>query len=197
MRLSIIPLHNHDDSVRPLPNEIWIDHVKVYNLEDLLDLDVIWIWSTGKEDKTIEDLFTSRQIPARLTSYQMIDLTKYVVHVNATQSFTLSFAEAYDPLWIAHVNGKRIKSIPLYSVINGFWINQTGQLEITIEYEPQKWFYYGSIISVTTLLACLTYITYNWTKNKAIWKRTKRSIARVRLILHLNRQKKNIQRRKV
>jgi len=133
----------------------------------------------------------------RNINYLKINPTKYIVEVNATNPFMLSFAEAYDPLWMAYVNGERIESIPLYSVINGFWINQTGQLEITIEYEPQKWFYYGSIISVTTLLACLTYLTYNWTKNKAIWKQTKRIIAHVRLILHLNRRKKSIQRIKV
>ena len=154
------------------------------------DLDVVWLYSTQKENETLEEIFTPKENPAEIISYQKIDPTKYIVEVNATKPFMLSFAEAHDPLWIAHVNGERIESIPLYSVINGFWINQTGQLEITIEYEPQKWFYYGSIISVTTFLACLTYLTYNWTKNKAIWKRTKRSIARVRLIFHLNRRKK-------
>jgi len=160
------------------------------------DLDVVWIYSTQKENETLEEIFTPKENPVEIIGYQKIDPTKYIVEVNATKPFMLSFAEAHDPLWIAHVNGERIESIPLYSVINGFWINQTGQLEITIEYEPQKWFYYGSIISVTTFLACLTYITYNWTKNKAIWKRTKRTIARVRLILHLNRRKKKIQHKK-
>jgi len=169
--------------------------VKVYGYQPS-DLDVVWLYSTQKEDETLEDIFTSKEIPAEIISFQKTDPTKYIVEVNATKPFMLSFAEAYDPLWIAHVDGERIESMPLYSVINGFWINQTGQLEITIEYEPQKWFYYGSIVSVTTLLACLTYLTYNWTKNKAIWKRTKRIITRVRLILHLNRQKKNIQHRK-
>jgi len=57
----------------------------------------------------------------------------------------LSFAEAYDPLWEARVykDGRKIetvKSIPLYSVINGFWINETGNLEIIIRYTPQDWF---------------------------------------------------------
>ena len=41
----------------------------------------------------------------------------------------LSFAEAYDPLWEARVykEGKlveKVRSIPLYSVINGFWIKR-------------------------------------------------------------------------
>jgi len=41
----------------------------------------------------------------------------------------LSFAEACGSLWIAYVNKERIESIPLYSAISGFWINQTGQLD--------------------------------------------------------------------
>jgi len=44
--------------------------------------------------------------------------------VNATKPFMLSSAEAYDPLWKAK-DGKLveiIRSVPLYSVINGFWI---------------------------------------------------------------------------
>jgi hypothetical protein len=173
--------HGHE-TTQPLPNKIWIDNVKVYNLKKYKtsELDVIWLYSTQNSNETLEDILTSKEKPAQIISYQKIDPTKYIVEVNATKPFMLSFAEAYDPLWIAHINGKRIEPIPLYSVINGFWINQTGQLKITIEYEPQKWFYYGSIISLTTLLACLTYLTYNWTKNKAIWKRTKRIIAHVR-----------------
>ena len=78
----------------------------------------------------------------------------------------LVFTEAYDPLWVAYVNGEKINSIPLYGVINGFWINQTGQLTITIEYEPQRWFNLGCIISLTTLLACTTYLIITHIKQK-------------------------------
>ncbi|MBO3842785.1 MAG: hypothetical protein FGF48_10300, partial [Candidatus Brockarchaeota archaeon] len=138
------------------------------------DLDVIWLYSTQKENETLEEIFTPDGNPAEVVSYQKIDPTKYLVKVNATKPFMLSFAEAYDPLWVAYVNGERIQSIPLYGVINGFWINQTGLLEITIEYEPQKWFYIGSIISVTTLIACATYLTYGWVRNKAISERVKK-----------------------
>jgi len=67
----------------------------------------------------------------------------------------LSFAEAYDPLWEARIykDGEKIetvKSIPLYSVINGFWINETGDIEIVIRYKPQDWFEIGLAISRLT-----------------------------------------------
>lgn len=130
------------------------------------EVDVVWLYSTQGENETLADILSTKQENAEIISYKKIDSTKYTVNINATRSFMLSFAEAYDPLWTAHVNGENIGSIPLYSVVNGFWINQTGQLEITIEYEPQKWFYYGSIISITTFLTCLTFLIYNWIKNR-------------------------------
>jgi len=149
-----------------------IGDVPVYD-DQPSDLDVVWLYSSKKGNENLEDFFTSKKNPAEIISHRTIDSTKYVVEVNATNSFIISFAESYDPLWVAYVNGEKIEPIPIYSMINGFWINQTGQLEITIAYEPQKWFYYGLIISATTFLACITYLTYNWTKNKAIWKRIK------------------------
>jgi hypothetical protein len=43
-------------------------------------------------------------------------------------------------------------------------------LEMTLEFFPQRWFYLGLIISSTTLLACLAYLLYIW---KAPWLRTR------------------------
>jgi len=88
----------------------------------------------------------------------------------------LSFAESYDPLWICYVNDQKINSIPLYGVINGFYINQTGLLEITIEYEPQKWFYIGSIISLTTLTACTAHLTLTHPKTKHTLQKLKQKL---------------------
>ena len=90
--------------------------------------------------------------------YEKLNPTLYKVQLNATEPFILGLAESYDPLWIAYVNGEKIRSKPLYSLINGFWINQTGLLEITIEYEPQKWFSYCSAVSLLTLTGCVLYL---------------------------------------
>jgi len=83
----------------------------------------------------------------------------------------LSFAESHDPLWEARVykDGKRVeivKSVPLYSVINGFWINETGNLEIVIRYKPQDWFEMGLGISVMTFAGCVAYLFYDWRREK-------------------------------
>ena len=106
-------------------------------------------------------------------NYTKIGPTLYKTEINTTKPFMLSFAESYDPLWtvkIDKIDGKSIKSdfirpIPLH-VINGFLINQTGNLDITIEYEPQRWFYIGIIVSMITLTICISYLIYDWRKNK-------------------------------
>ena len=59
-----------------------------------------------------------------------------------------------------------IKSIPLYSVINGFWINETGDLEVVIRYKPQDWFEMGLGISGITFISCVFYLFYEWRKEK-------------------------------
>jgi len=93
-----------------------------------------------------------------LMDLKKIRSTKYIVNVEASAPFMLSFAESYDPLWAAYVNGKEYKSMPLYSVINGFWIDEAGELEITIEYKSQRWFYYGSAVTLLTIIGCALYL---------------------------------------
>jgi len=148
--------HGHE-TTQPLPNRVWLDDVKVTGYTPT-DLDVVWMYSTDMPGETLQDIFTTDQAPAELIEYKKIDPTLYKATINASKPFMLSFAESYDPLWVARVNGDKINSIPLYSVINGFWIQETGLIHVTIEYTPQRWFYIGSAISLTTLAASLAYL---------------------------------------
>ena len=158
--------HGHE-TTQPLPNTMWIDNVKVYkDSADRSDLDVVWLYSTLGSNETLETIFAQKKTSASVVNYQKINPTKYQVTVDSSTPFMLSFAEAYDPLWVAYVDGERVASVPLFSLINGFQINQTGILEITVEYAPQEWFYYGSLISATTIIAALIYLAYGWTKKR-------------------------------
>ena len=148
--------HGHE-TTQPLPNRIWLDDVQVTGYTPT-DLDVVWMYSTDEPGETLQDIFKTDQAPAELIEYKKIDPTLYKATINASKPFMLSFAESYDPLWIARVNGDKINSIPLYSVINGFWIQETGLIDVTIEYTPQRWFYIGSAISLTTLAVSLAYL---------------------------------------
>ncbi|MGQ4892269.1 MAG: carbohydrate binding domain-containing protein [Candidatus Njordarchaeia archaeon] len=112
-----------------------------------------------------------REPPAEVISYQKINPILWKVKVNATKPFFLTFAESYDPLWEARVykDGKlveKVSPVPTYGVINGFWINQTGDLEIVLRYTPQGWFERGLIISLATFILSIFYITYDWRREK-------------------------------
>ena len=136
--------------------------------ESKATLDVVWLYSSNK---TLQQLFEVKEKPAKVVSYQKINPTLWKVKVRAKKPFMLSFAEAYDPLWEARVykDGKlvkKVRSIPLYSVINGFWINETGNLTIVIRYLPQDWFELGLKISALTFVGCIGYLFYDWRRER-------------------------------
>ncbi|MEM3526636.1 MAG: hypothetical protein QXV37_04400 [Candidatus Jordarchaeaceae archaeon] len=110
-------------------------------------------------------------------NYKKVDFfrvnpTLWKVQINSTKPFMLSFAESFDPLWEARIyrNGKlieKVKPLPLYGVINGFWINTTGEnLQVIIRYTPQDWFEIGLVISGLTFASCILYLFYDWRRSK-------------------------------
>ncbi|MDL1957409.1 MAG: carbohydrate binding domain-containing protein [Candidatus Desulfofervidus auxilii] len=148
----------------------WFDDVQVIPFEEAPKLDVIWLYST-ETNQTLDQLFEVKEKPAEVIGYTKINPTLWKVKVNTTKPFMLSFAEAYDPLWEARIykDGKlveKVRAIPLYSVINGFWIDKTGELEIVIRYTPQDWFEIGLIISAITFVSCIGYLFYDWRREK-------------------------------
>jgi hypothetical protein len=155
---------------KPLPNAIWIDNVKIYDIKPsfISDLDRIWIYPSQNESETLEDILNLQETTAEIIEFTKISSTKYLVSINSTEPFTLNFAQAYDPLWTADVNGEKINPIKLYNVINGFLINKTGELTITIEYEAQKWFFYGSGISITSIIISVVYLIWDLRKRRDI-----------------------------
>jgi hypothetical protein len=130
------------------------------------DLDVVWLYSTEPAGETIEDIFTSDETLAQITEYQKINPTKYRVKVSASAPFMLSLSEAYNEQWEARVNGRAYPSMPLNSVANGFWIEEEGELEITIEFRTQRWFYLGVTISAISIAGALAFLLWNWRRKR-------------------------------
>jgi len=160
--------HGHE-TPKPLPNIIWIKTLQIKSYTTMLNAEGLnLIFSNINQNQ-----------PATILNYKRENPTKIIVTINATQPFILAISEAVNNQWTAHVNKKQIKPTPLYLCISGFYINETGLLNIVIEYEPQRWFNYGCVISLTTFVASTTYLTYSWQKNKVIWKRTKRELRNV------------------
>ena len=80
---------------------------------------------------------------------------KHKLEINSTKPFIIRFLESYHPLWKAKVNGKEYDPIPIYYEnsqvrsqniistnypgINGFIINETGKMTVTLENQPLGW----------------------------------------------------------
>jgi len=151
------------------------------NTDSKTDLDSVVLYSVVNNNSSnkstihneiLEDLFNPKVAPpAQILGYKKIDSTKHILNIkNATKPYMISFAESYDPLWRAYTStddnnsensgNNRVSfvsnSIPLYSVINGFYINKTGNYSLIIEYQPQKWFIQGATISIISLVAMFT-----------------------------------------
>jgi hypothetical protein len=138
------------------------------------DLDVVWLFSTESGGETVEDIFSGDEGSVQVLEYEKLNPTKYRARVSSSEPFMLSFGETYYRLWSASVNGKEYPSVPVNSVANGFWIDDEGELEITIEYKAQRWFYWGSIISGVSLFCALAFLVVVWGRKRWQWLRNTR-----------------------
>jgi len=94
--------------------------------------------------------------------YDKVNPTKYIVHVNASQPFFLVFSESYHKEWVAYISGEQLANDQHYvanGYVNAWYINKTGTYDIIMEFWPQKLFYTGSAISITTFILCILYIS--------------------------------------
>lgn len=82
-----------------------------------------------------------------------IDATRYLLTLaNVLPGARLVFTESFDPGWKMKTDsGKNYESSNLRGV-NSFVLSENGNLSGQIYYEPQRYVFLGSIISVTTLL---------------------------------------------
>lgn len=128
-------------------------------------LDVISILRTDRDFTSWDRLFACDP-PATVLDLREIDPTKYALELDVNKPFMLGFSNAYDPAWTASVNGQIIKSVRVSGATNGFWIKAVGRVDVVIEFQPQKWFYVGSIISSASLILCAAAFSYSWWRRK-------------------------------
>jgi hypothetical protein len=108
------------------------------------------------------DNISNRFVFTPIIDYVRLPLSAWKVKVRIEEPSLLVFAEAYDPLWEAKIyqNGLLInatRSIPVYDLVNGFYIDTIGDIDIIIEYLPQYYFNLSvyimlAILFITTLI---------------------------------------------
>jgi hypothetical protein len=120
------------------------------------------IYYTMKEEENevkFPDFFKTEDSYPEI-NYTKINPTKYEVKVKTDKPFFLIFSDSYHPLWRAYIDGEEIQSIISYSFINGFYIQKTGEYEVTIEFIGQRYVWIGGIISLTTFIFAISYILF-------------------------------------
>jgi len=139
--------------------------VKIYS-DGQTSLYKMILYSDSHENETLNDLFKPKETPAVLLDSKKIDSTHYQARVNATKPFLLKLTGPYQPGWLAYASGRQYNSVELYPDANGFFINQTGEFTIKIQYLSQKWFYIGSLVTIFTLTGIIFYLT--WQRRKKV-----------------------------
>ena len=137
-----------------------------------IDQIVIYTLNQGEDKITLDDVFKTQK-PQAIISYEMINPTKYTVHVKTSTPFFLVFSEAYHNLWKAYVDGEEIQSIPAYSFINTFQISKTGEYDIVIEFIGQRYVVYGGIISIISITLTIIYLIFGTKINHFIIRKLK------------------------
>ncbi len=125
----------------------------------------------------LDDLFEAE--PGPNVSYKMINPCKYEAHIeNIDEPFLLAFSESYHPMWKAYIDGEEISPIPVYSLVNGFYINKTGNFNVTIYFTGQTYADTGLQISAITLVIVVAIIIVPSKKLERLWLYISRKIRR-------------------
>lgn len=172
---AIIQINHKVNTVTLKTNLPEIENMLLYSLKDNESL------------VSADNLIPSNPTSNATITYEKINPTKYNVHVNASKPFFLVFSESYDNDWVAYVEGHEIPDKYHFTVngfANGWYINKTGTFDIILEFWPQKLFYTGSAISITTFILCTTYIGKD--KIKIVYERLRKVKAK-----YLNEEKNN------
>jgi hypothetical protein len=124
----------------------------------IFDQMILYSLTDTENGSALQNLFNrTLQMPA--ITYTKLNQATYSVHVKTESPFFLTFSEAYHPLWKARLDdGDEISPSPAYSVVNSFYVNKTGEFDITVFFEGQKYVGIGLRISLLSLIIIVTTI---------------------------------------
>jgi hypothetical protein len=128
----------------------WFDDVAIYTVNE-----------------AVYQQLAQRPEPPEL-AFERKSAARYVVKVHGAKApFVLVQSEAHDGLWSArYADGESVESMPMFSTINGFLIGRTGDFEVVVEYELDKWFRLGVPITIAVIVLCLLFLIYGWWRSR-------------------------------
>jgi len=138
---------------------------------ETVSTEIDYIGFSNEVDKKPPYLLDSNRMPAEIV-YERKSPTSATVTLQADSPFLLVFLESYNPGWQAVVDGEELEPIVAWSYANAFLVEPGADMPtvLDLEYTPQKYFYYGLIITTITVLgslgALIGIIIWEWRKSK-------------------------------
>ncbi len=156
---AIIPFDGSYDGFRwyeigpiNLDSEEWVINIS-WKGSVQLDEFIIYSLKNG-EERHVSDLFESSS--SSMVTYQQINPTLYNIQVNCLQPSVLVFSDTYNSLWKAYLDSQELPQVSAaYSLVNGFFINRTGEFNVTIQFAGQTYADLGLRLSAATLFIAI------------------------------------------
>lgn len=132
-----------DVTLNPISNGFeWYDLGQVYLAEGSYNLTAVELkGDIAHLDLAVladPSLASTASTGVNLTSHK-ISYSKYTIHAQASEPFYIFFSERYDSSWRLRLDdGTELSSYPGYSFGNLFYIDKTGEFDMTLEYPGQK-----------------------------------------------------------
>jgi hypothetical protein len=143
-----------------------------------LALDKLAIYLPGNGAKSLNDIFETNSAPSTV-QFEENNPCSYTANVTSTRPFLLTFSESYDPMWKAYVDGQEISSIGTNFVVNGYYINKTGNFEIELYFVGQTYAEIGLAISASTAIFIAVMVFVKYGPYEKLRQKIRRTIAKL------------------
>jgi hypothetical protein len=113
-------------------------------------------------DSTSTNAITDELILPEKFTWTELSPTSYIAHLESKGPFALVLLESYDKHWKVNVNGSPVPETNHYKMnafANGWLINKTGDLTISIQYETQNIFTISTVASIVLPLLLLAFFS--------------------------------------
>jgi hypothetical protein len=122
------------------------------------------VWSTlqhsALSNLTSLDTMDNALVAPGSFTWSELSPTSYSAHVQSKGAFVLVFLESYDDQWKVSVNGNPVDEanhLEVNAFANGWLINSTGRLTITVQYEIQNLFFVSVVASLVLPVLLLAF----------------------------------------
>lgn len=137
--------------IRPTATKAWVSLLsdRPIDLSSIKNLSVVKL--IKPEPVLVSTVASESASLVPETSYQKINPTKYVVHIeNSTSPFILVFSELFNNKWEAFFedNTPVKQHFRANAYANGWFIDKKGNFDINVEFTPQRLYRKGEIISL-------------------------------------------------